>query len=134
MFQMLSSSLKTINTSGLLYQRLMISVNSYYQKFDAFERLGHLFSHVSETTFTFRSTPDKITYEHYLTIPKPMIEWRFNILLCRNPELVRIFKNSTHPLIRKYNCINNDEHDDEQQFLLINDGYKHNLRRYQYKL
>ena len=83
-------------------------------KIDAFERLGHLFSHVSETTFTFISTPDEFTYEHYLTIPKPMIEWKFNILLSRNPELAQIFENSTHPLIRKYNHINNDEHDDEQ--------------------
>ena len=43
-------------------------------KIDALERIGHLFSHVSETTFFFISTPDKITYEHYLTLPKPMIE------------------------------------------------------------
>ena len=83
-------------------------------KIDAFERLRHLFSHVSETTFTFISTLDRILYEYYLTIPKPMIEWRFNLLLYRNPELVQIFENSTHPLIRKYNYINNDEHDDEQ--------------------
>ena len=83
-------------------------------KIDAFERPGHIFSHVSETFFTFKSTPDKIIYEHYLTIPKPMIDWEFNTLLCRNPELVRIFENITHPLIRKNNGINNDEHDDEQ--------------------
>ena len=83
-------------------------------KIDALERPGRLFSHVSETTFTFISTPDKITYEHYLTIPKPMIERRFIILLSRNPELAQIFENSTHPLIRKYNYINKDEHDDEQ--------------------
>ena len=82
-------------------------------KIDAFERLGLLFSHVSETTFLFISTLDKITYKHYLTIPKPMMECRFKILLRRNPDLVRISENSTHPLIRKYNYINNDEHDDE---------------------
>ena len=58
-------------------------------KIDALERLGQLFAHVSETTFTFISTPDKITYEHYLTIPNPMIEWRFKILLSRNPELAQ---------------------------------------------
>ena len=88
-------------------------------KIDAFGKLGHFFSHVSETTFTFISTPDKITYEHYLTIPKPMIEWIFNIVLSRNPDLVQIFENSTHPLIRKYNCINNEEDDKEQYILLI---------------
>ena len=80
--------------------------------------------------FTFISTPDKITYEHYLTIPKPKNEWRFIILLSRSPELVQLFENSTHPLIITYERINNDKHDDEQYFLLINDGYKHNLRRF----
>ena len=43
-------------------------------KIDALERPGHKVSHVSETIFTFISTPDKSTYEHYLTIPKPIIE------------------------------------------------------------
>ena len=83
-------------------------------KIDALKRTAGLFSHVSESTFTFISTLDKITYEYYLTIPKPMIAWRFNLLLSRNPELGQIFQNGTHPLIRKYKCINNDEHDDEQ--------------------
>ena len=83
-------------------------------KIDALERLGNLFAHVSETTFTFISTRYKITYEHYLTVPKPMTDWRFNLLMSRNPELAQIFGNSTHPLIRKNKCINNDEHDDEQ--------------------
>ena len=43
-----------------------------------------------------------------------MIEWKFNIILFRNPKLVQIFENSTHLLIRKYKHKNNDEHDDEQ--------------------
>ena len=87
-------------------------------KIDALKGTVGLFSHVSGTTYTFISTLDKITYEYYSTIPKPMIQWRFIIILSRNPKLVRIFKNSAHPLIRKYNHINNDEDDDEQYFLL----------------
>ena len=90
------------------FERFLIS------KIDALKRTAGLFSLVSETTFTFLSTLDKDTYEYYLTIPKSMIEWRFNILLSRNPKLVRIFENSAHPLIRKCNHINNDERDDEQ--------------------
>ena len=43
-----------------------------------------------------------------------MIERRFIILFSRNPEFVRIIENSAHPLIRKNNHLNNDEHDDEQ--------------------
>ena len=83
-------------------------------KIDALKRTAGLISHVSETTFTFMSILDKITYGYFLTIPNPMIEWRFNILLSRNPKIVRIFKNSAHPLIRKYNHISIDVHDDEQ--------------------
>ena len=83
-------------------------------KSDVLQRTRGLFSHVPENTVTFLSTPYKITYEHYLTISKPMIEWRFKILLVRHPKLAQIFENRTHPLIRKYKCINNDEHDDEQ--------------------
>ena len=77
------------------------------------KRPGRLFSHVSETTFTFISTPDKITYKHYLTISKPMIERKLNMFLSRNPELAQMFENSTHPLIRNYKHINNDEHNNE---------------------
>ena len=83
-------------------------------KIDDLERRGRIFFHVSETSFTFISTLDKITNDYYSTVLKPMIEGRFNIILSRNPELVRFFENSAHPLIRKNNYINNDEHDDEQ--------------------
>ena len=54
---------------------------------------------------TFISDIKFITFEHYLSVPKSMIEWKFNILLAITPKLVRIFENSTHPLIRKYNRI-----------------------------
>ena len=51
-----------------------------------------------------------MTYEHYIKNAKPMIEWKFNLLLAKNPNLARIFENSTHPLIRKYdrNIYNDD--------------------------
>ena len=87
-------------------------------KTDALKRTAGLFSQVSETTFTFISTLDKITYEYYLKKLKPMIEWRFIILVSRNSELAQKLENSTHPLFRKHNYINNDEHDDEHYFLL----------------
>ena len=37
-----------------------------------------------------------------------MLEWKFNILLAENPDFVRIFENSTQPLIRKYIRFNED--------------------------
>ena len=42
-----------------------------------------------------------------------MLEWKFISLLAKNPELARIFENSTHPLIRKYNHIYYDDDDEE---------------------
>ena len=56
-------------------------------KINYFERYGGKFSHISEMSITFISDLRNVTYEQYLTIPKPMIEWRFNILLSRNPDL-----------------------------------------------
>ena len=72
---------------------------------NAYERKEHLFSHISKFTITFISEPNNITYEYYLTIPKPMIDWKFITLLARNPKLVRIFESGTYPLIKKYNYI-----------------------------
>ena len=47
-----------------------------------------------------------MTYEHYLKIPKPMIEWSIIKKLAINPRLKKAFNmNTSHPLIRKYNQI-----------------------------
>ena len=43
-----------------------------------------------------------MTYEHYLIVPKPMIEWRLNAVLAKNPEIIKKIRNTFHPLIRKY--------------------------------
>ena len=50
-----------------------------------------------------------MTYEHHLKIPKPMIEWRLNALLAKNPKVIKKFINIYHPLIRKYTHIIDDE-------------------------
>ena len=52
-----------------------------------------------------------MTYEHYLNQPKCMFEWKLNAILAKNPKLIRVFQNTSHPLIRKYQHIN--EHDGE---------------------
>ena len=44
-----------------------------------------------------------MTYEHYLNQPKSMLEWRLNALFAKNLELIKKFRNTHHPLIRKYN-------------------------------
>ena len=49
-----------------------------------------------------------MTYEHYLKIPKPMIDWRLNAILAKTQENMRKFTNISHPLIRKYSHIIDD--------------------------
>ena len=58
---------------------------------------------------TFIAYPRNIRYENYLTQPKSMLEWKLNALLARNPKFVEIFGNSSHPLIRKNQHINEDD-------------------------
>ena len=43
-----------------------------------------------------------------------MIEWKFNMIIAKNPELMRVFENSNHPLTKKYNYIENNEDGNEQ--------------------
>ena len=58
---------------------------------------------------TFISDLRNMTYEHYLNQPKSMLEWKFNAILAKNPELIKILENSSHPLIRKNQHINEDD-------------------------
>ena len=46
-----------------------------------------------------------MTYELYLKIPKPMIEWKFIMMLAKNPEFINKLRDTSHPLIRKYRRI-----------------------------
>ena len=50
-----------------------------------------------------------MTYEHYLNQPKPMVEWRLNLILAKNPQLVKVVKNSSHSLIRRYSHLFDDD-------------------------
>ena len=68
-----------------------------------FESNGHKFSHISEMNITFITDLRNMTYEHYLNQPKSMLEWKLNASLAKDPKLIKKFKNTYHPLIRKYN-------------------------------
>ena len=57
---------------------------------------------------TFITDLGNMTYIHYLQVPKPMIEWRLNAILAKNPQLIKKFTNTSHPLIRNYSHIIDD--------------------------
>ena len=58
---------------------------------------------------TFITDLRNMTYEHYLNQPKCLFEGKLNAILAKNPELIKIFENTSHPLIRKYH------HDDGEK-------------------
>ena len=61
---------------------------------------------MSEMNIVFITDLRNITYEYYLKIPKPMIEWTLIKKLATNPNLIESFNiNSYHPLIQKYRYI-----------------------------
>ena len=75
-------------------------------KIDDFENKGHKFSHISEMNVVFISKLRNMTYQHYLQIPKSMLEWTIIKKLATNPQLIKAFDiNTYHPLIRKYRHI-----------------------------
>ena len=72
-------------------------------KIEYFERVtDHKFSHMSEMNIVFISDLRNITYDHYIKIPKSMLEWTNIKKLANNPNLIKAFNiNSNHPLIRQ---------------------------------
>ena len=79
---------------------------SLMSKIKKLENDGHKFSHLSQMNIVFMTDLRNITYEYYLKIPKPMIEWTLIKKLATNPNLIESFNiNSYHPLIQKYRYI-----------------------------
>ena len=81
----------------MIFQR-----NLLLSKINYFERYDHKFSHISEMNITFIANWRKLTYEYYLSLPKPKIEWKMNAILHKKPQLVTLLDDIIHPLITKY--------------------------------
>ena len=50
-----------------------------------------LYSHILELTITFVSRFENMTFDHYLTKPKSMLEWKLISMLDKNREIVCLF-------------------------------------------
>ena len=79
-------------------------------KIEYFERVtDHKFSHISGMNIVFITDLRNMTYDHYIKLPKPMLEWTIIKKLSYNPNLIKAFNiNSNHPLKRQYSHIIND--------------------------
>ena len=78
-------------------------------KIKYFEKLVYNFSQISEMKITFITDLRNMAYEHCLNQPKSMLEWKLNAISAKNPEIIKILGNSSHPIIRKYQHINEDD-------------------------
>ena len=74
-----------------------------------YEKREHKFSHKSEMNVTFKTDLRNMTYEHYFSVPKSLLEWKLNIKLPKKLEFMKKFPYSSHPLIRKYQHISEDD-------------------------
>ena len=75
-------------------------------KIEYFESKGYNFSHISEMNITFITDLRNMTYEHYIKIPKSMLEGTIFKKIANIPKLIKAFNiNTNHPLIRKYSHI-----------------------------
>ena len=90
---------------GIMF--LVVTLRDFVlSKIKYYEKLGHKFSHIPEMNIIFITDLRNMTYEHYLNQPKSMLEWKLNAILAKNPELIKILDNNSHPLNRKYQHIN----------------------------
>ena len=91
-------------SAGYYLRNFLSSKNKY------FERYGRKFSHISEVNPTFIPDLRNMTYEHYVVNqPKSSLEWKLNVLLAKNPELIKILGNNSHLIFGKYQFINEDD-------------------------
>ena len=78
-------------------------------KIESLENDECIFSHISIMEIVFINHWRNATYEHYLKIPKTMLEWSMIKKLAINPQLIKAFNiNTYYPLIRKYRHIIRD--------------------------
>ena len=78
-------------------------------KIEILENDECIFSHISDMEIVFITHWRNATYEHYLKIPKTMLEWSRIKKLAINPNLLKAFNiNTYHHLIRKYGHIFRD--------------------------
>ena len=99
-----SDRLHNIYRAGWNLRTNLMSENEY------FESNGHKFSHISEMNIGFITDLTNTTYDHYLKISKPMIEWTIIKKLANNPKIIKTFdRNTRHNLILKFSHIIDDE-------------------------
>ena len=57
-----------------------------------------------ELRITFVSRFENITFDHYITKPKSMLEWKLLAVFDNNPKIINSFdyKHHSHPLFQEF--------------------------------
>ena len=80
--------------------------DSLHQYINQFLEKEYIFSHIDEMNISTINDKRYMTYDHYIKSPMPAFEFKLNIILAGNPNLINSFNRShIHPLIRKYSHI-----------------------------
>ena len=73
---------------------------------DDFIEKGQIFSHIDEINITTVKYKMYTSYKNYIQHPMPMVERRLNMVIAKNPHLIKSLNRShIHPLIQKYSYI-----------------------------
>ena len=73
---------------------------------DNFLEKGDIFSHIDGMNITTVKDKRYMTYDCYITHPMSAIELKLNMIISKNPHLIKSLNRShIHPLIRKYSHI-----------------------------
>ena len=73
---------------------------------DNFIEKGHEFSHIDEMNISTVNDKMYMTYDYYILHPMPSLELRLNMIISKNPHLIKSLNRShIHPIIRKYSHI-----------------------------
>ena len=73
---------------------------------DNFIDKGYIFSHIDEMIITTINDKMYMTYKYYIQNPMPAVELNMNMILVKNPHLIKSLNRShIHPLTRKFSYI-----------------------------
>ena len=85
------------NTTLLNLRRYLLN------KIDNFIEKGYIFSRIDELNISTLNDKIFMTYNYYITCPMPAVELKLNMIISKNPHLIKSLKRShIHPLIQKY--------------------------------
>ena len=103
-FLLLSNQIKNVRRQSSCHPNQGCIYNTFISNIKISKK--QLCSQISELRITFVSRFENITFDNYLTEPKPMLEWRLIALANKNPEIINSFdyehEHHSQPLFQEF--------------------------------